>query len=101
MSGSKGGSKRSSRGDDDAPELTTKSLATGQWTVGGRPVSPEEGRAAFRQAMKRGRPRSESPRTMVSLRLEQDVLAALRATGRGWQTRVNALLREAVLKKRG
>jgi uncharacterized protein (DUF4415 family) len=38
---------------------------------------------------------------MVSLRLERDVLAALRATGRGWQTRVNALLREAVLKKRG
>lgn len=101
MGGSKGGSKRSSHANDDAPELTTKSLATGQWTVGGRPVSPEEGRAAFRQAMKRGRPRSQAPRTMVSLRIEQDVLAALRATGRGWQTRVNALLREAVLKKRG
>jgi uncharacterized protein (DUF4415 family) len=32
----------------------------------------------------------------VKLRLDPDVLAALRATGRGWQTRVNALLREAV-----
>lgn len=32
----------------------------------------------------------------VKLRLDPDVLAALRATGKGWQTRVNALLREAV-----
>ena len=32
----------------------------------------------------------------VKLRLDPDVLTALRATGRGWQTRVNALLREAV-----
>jgi uncharacterized protein (DUF4415 family) len=32
----------------------------------------------------------------VKLRLDPDVLAALRATERGWQTRVNALLREAV-----
>jgi len=28
--------------------------------------------------------------------LDTDVLSGLRATGRGWQTRVNALLREAV-----
>jgi uncharacterized protein (DUF4415 family) len=32
----------------------------------------------------------------VKLRLDPDVLVALRATGKGWQTRVNALLREAV-----
>ena len=63
-------------------------------------VTPEVGSAAFREVIKRGRPRAESPRAMVSLRLEADVLAALRATGRGWQTRVNALLREAVHKKR-
>ncbi len=43
-----------------------------------------------------GRPRKAIVRTMVSLRIDPDVLAALRATGRGWQTRVNALLREAV-----
>ncbi len=32
----------------------------------------------------------------VKLRLDPDVLAALRATGKGWQTRVNALLRETL-----
>ena len=45
-----------------------------------------------------GRPRKAVTRPMVSLRMDPDVLAALRATGPGWQTRVNALLREAVTK---
>jgi uncharacterized protein (DUF4415 family) len=35
----------------------------------------------------------------VKLRLDPDVLAALRATGKGWQTRVNELLRDAVKDK--
>lgn len=46
---------------------------------------------------KRGRPRVAHPKMMVSLRLDQDVVAALKATGPGWQSRVNALLREAVV----
>ncbi len=33
---------------------------------------------------------------MLSMRADPDVLAHLRASGKGWQTRVNALLREAV-----
>lgn len=33
----------------------------------------------------------------VKFRLDLDLLEALRATGRGWQTRVNALLRRSVL----
>lgn len=33
----------------------------------------------------------------VKLRLDPDVVAALRASGRGWQTRVNDLLRERVI----
>lgn len=44
----------------------------------------------------RGRPRQAVTRTMISLRVDPDVVAALRASGRGWQTRVNALLRKAV-----
>jgi len=35
-------------------------------------------------------------KTATTVRLDTDVLTYLRATGRGWQTRVNALLREAV-----
>jgi len=42
----------------------------------------------------RGRPRKAQPKEQVSIRLDADVLAALRATGKGWQTRVNAILRQ-------
>jgi len=47
-----------------------------------------------------GRPPLESPKQRIAIRLDGDVLAGLRATGRGWQTRVNALLREAVAQGR-
>lgn len=51
---------------------------------------------------RRGRPPgsvSASTKQAVKLRLDPDVLAALRASGAGWQTRVNAILRDAVLHK--
>ena len=51
---------------------------------------------ALRPLPRRGRPPTPVPRPMLSLRVDADVLAALRATGPGWQTRINALLREAV-----
>jgi uncharacterized protein (DUF4415 family) len=37
---------------------------------------------------RRGRPRGES-KALVTLRLDKDVIAALRAGGEGWQTRIN------------
>lgn len=61
-----------------------------------RPASAAE----LAAARKVGRPRATVVRPMVSLRLDPDVLAGLRASGPGWQTRVNALLREAVTKGR-
>lgn len=44
----------------------------------------------------RGRPRGSGTKTATSLRIDVDVLAAWRATGPGWQTRVNAALRTAI-----
>ena len=41
----------------------------------------------------RGRPLVPNPKKHVSLRLDADVLDALRAEGKGWQTRVNSMLR--------
>jgi len=43
-----------------------------------------------------GRPKVETPKPKVTVRLSPDVLAHLRATGRGWQTRMDAVLREAL-----
>lgn len=49
---------------------------------------------------KRGRPlgsKAQAVKQSVKIRLDPDVLAALRATGKGWQTRVNEVLRERFL----
>ncbi len=43
-----------------------------------------------------GRPPATVVRPMISMRVDPDIAAALRASGKGWQTRVNALLRQAI-----
>jgi uncharacterized protein (DUF4415 family) len=52
--------------------------------------------------MKRGRGRpigstADSTKRKVNLRLDPDLLEALKASGQGWQTRVNMILRREVL----
>ena len=44
----------------------------------------------------RGRPTVAVKRPTLNMRVDADVLDAFKATGRGWQTRINALLRNAV-----
>jgi uncharacterized protein (DUF4415 family) len=44
----------------------------------------------------RGRPPAAVKRPMLSMRVDPDVLEHLRASGKGWQTKVNALLRQAI-----
>lgn len=53
--------------------------------------------AARMQPLRRpGRPKVEQPKVPVTMRVDADVLEAIKASGTGWQTRVNAVLREAV-----
>jgi uncharacterized protein (DUF4415 family) len=67
---------------DDAPELTDEMLDRAEIRVGGRIV--QAGRP----------PLGDQPKSSVTLRLDSDVLASYRATGAGWQTRLNADLRK-------
>lgn len=53
----------------ELPELTEEMLAQGKVSKGGRP-------------------RSNNPRQLISIRLPQDVIQRWRATGPGWQTRM-------------
>jgi uncharacterized protein (DUF4415 family) len=46
--------------------------------------------------VRRGRPKAEHPKVAISIRLSEDVLAAFRATGPGWQSRIDAALRQGV-----
>ena len=46
----------------------------------------------------RGRPASDVKRPTLNMRVDADVLDAFKATGSGWQTRINAVLLEAVRK---
>ena len=43
----------------------------------------------------RGRPPIEKPKQVVSLRLDQDVVSKFKATGKGWQARINDVLKRA------
>jgi uncharacterized protein (DUF4415 family) len=59
--------------------------------------------AAFMAGMepsKRGRPRLESPKVEVKIRLDAKTVEHLRDSGPGWQTRVNAALGKLVANGR-
>jgi uncharacterized protein (DUF4415 family) len=73
---------------DDAPELTAEHFARADVYVG---------ETLVRRG--RGRPRSPTAKRQVTIRLEPDLLERLRATGPGWQTRINEALREWLAKR--
>jgi uncharacterized protein (DUF4415 family) len=81
--------------DDDNPEWTDADFARARPAAD---VLPELfGSGAARVMLKpRGRPAAEVVKERITIRLDADVLAALRATGKGWQTRVNEAMREWV-----
>lgn len=45
--------------------------------------------------LRRGRPKLAQTKRHISLRLDQDVIDSFKATGPGWQARVNQALRKA------
>ena len=65
---------------DEIPELTDEWFATADFKIGDKLI-------------RRGRPKLDQPKKQVTLRLDADLLDGLRATGPGWQTRVNEVLR--------
>ena len=50
----------------------------------------------FKKLKRIGRPVATNPKVSVNLRLDEDLLEVLRASGSGWQTRVNDELRAAL-----
>lgn len=60
--------------DDDAPDVSAQMAAQVTAKRVGRPVG--------------------SDKTQVAIRVDNDVLTAFKATGKGWQTRMNAALKD-------
>ena len=59
------------------------------------PDAPDASGAMRRELTRlRGRPKGSGSKEATSIRIDRDVLAAFRATGRGWQTRMNDALRQ-------
>jgi uncharacterized protein (DUF4415 family) len=77
-----------------APELTEEWFDNAEVWDGNRYLG--HGRD-FKNGRRVGRPKGSGTKEMVTLRLDKDVLARFRAGGPGWQTRVNEVLRLAVM----
>ena len=77
---------------DDAPILTAEIAARAEIREGGKVIRPATGTLT-----RRGRPPlGDAAKKQVTLRLDSDVVAAFRAGGAGWQSRMNEVLRRAV-----
>jgi len=50
--------------------------------------------------VRRGRPKAAAPKQAINIRLSPDVLIHFRATGPGWQSRINEVLRAHIAKRR-
>ena len=72
----------------DNPELTEEDFKLA------RPFAEVFPDLAASIARSRGRPVEDHPKKQVTLRLDADVVERYRATGKGWQSRINQDLRK-------
>ena len=87
MSAKRKGSVRTSPQTSEPPEITD------QWIAGADLYRGDK-------LVRRGRPKLEHPRKLLSLRLPPEVIARWKATGPGWQTRMAEVLEKSAPKSR-
>ena len=66
---------------DDAPELTDEFFRQADEFKGSKLV-------------RRGRPKARTTKQLLTVRYDKDVIEAFKATGKGWQSRMNDALRD-------
>lgn len=64
-----------------------------------QPLTSKQLKAMVPLRTLRGRPKSDSPKLLVSVRYSQEVLTYFKSTGDGWQSRMDSVLREYVSKQ--
>ncbi|MFK5985821.1 MAG: BrnA antitoxin family protein [Pseudomonadota bacterium] len=79
-------------------EATKKTPKDGDYVWDGH---KESDRPLSKSEMKKGiigRPKSLNPKSLTTIRYSSEVIEYFRATGKGWQTRMNDVLQEYVNK---
>ena len=84
--------------DGEVRELTAEDIALFRPAREVLPASFFEDIEELRE-IRRGRPKAATTKTMTSIRLDPELLAALRARGRGWQSEVNEVLKRWVARQ--
>ncbi len=87
MPGKSKSSRRSSRSSDDAPEITDRWIAGADLYHG-------------KKLLRRGRPAGTAKKTQTTVRISNEVLSFFRASGQGWQTRMDQALKKYVASQR-
>jgi uncharacterized protein (DUF4415 family) len=75
---------------EDIPELTDEWFDKAEFGIGDTVIRP---------AKRPGRPKAEVAKKLIALRIDPDIIKGFRATGPGWQSRINAALREYLQKR--
>ena len=83
---------RSAVDDIDNPELTEADFARG------RPFTEVFPHLAGSLKRQGGRPKLDRPKVKVAWRLSADVVEAVKASGKGYNVRVEKILREAIAR---
>lgn len=63
-----------------------------------QPLTPRQLKAMLPMRALRGRPKSENPKLLVSVRYSPEVVAYFKSTGDGWQSRMDSVLRQYVAR---
>ena len=63
-----------------------------------QPLTPGQLKSMVPMKTLRGRPKSTRTKQLVSVRYSPEVLAYFKATGEGWQSRMDRVLRDYVLR---
>ena len=89
--------KNASRPDAENPEWTAEEIRQARPLM---EMLPKEAVEAIRRYRGQRGPQKSPTKELISLRVDRDVAAAYRASGRGWQTRANEALRAYAKKAR-
>jgi uncharacterized protein (DUF4415 family) len=86
-------------GDDEDTEITRQSVEDGTYhsdeeLAEFKPFAESDLPESLKKSVIRGRPKANQTKVPIAIRLDNDVLEAFKATGKGWQGRINEALKE-------